>query len=170
MKGLSLLHFVQRKIILFLLPWRGGVNIFSEISSNYVNNYGLQVSDDEDRLPAQLCWECAAKLTAASKLKEQAILTDKMLRDYVQENGFVSIRYTDTRTYIQTYYVVQYKLVKTTIFTTAVQCVNGCFNRIQVKGPEFDPAASKSSALKKNRKNHETSVYAADSVQIYRRK
>ncbi|XP_026747987.1 zinc finger protein 568-like [Trichoplusia ni] len=67
--------------------------IGTKLEEMYINTTGRPVSDDEDRLPAQLCWECAAKITAASKLKEQAILTDKMLRDYIQENGF--IKYSD---------------------------------------------------------------------------
>ncbi|CAD0207089.1 unnamed protein product [Chrysodeixis includens] len=65
----------------------------SKFEEMYVNTTGRPVSDTDDKLPSQVCWECAARLAAASKFRERAILTDKILNDYIKENAF--IKYSD---------------------------------------------------------------------------
>ncbi|XP_026747986.1 zinc finger and SCAN domain-containing protein 12-like [Trichoplusia ni] len=64
----------------------------SVIGEMYMTLRGCLVSNLEDTLPMQLCWVCAARLTAATKLRERAMLTDQILKDYLMKTPRIKYR------------------------------------------------------------------------------
>ncbi|KAJ8704942.1 hypothetical protein PYW08_012262 [Mythimna loreyi] len=46
----------------------------------------------EDRLPQRVCWECAARLSAASRFRSKALRADILLQDTLRSDTYIKIR------------------------------------------------------------------------------
>ncbi|CAD0207065.1 unnamed protein product [Chrysodeixis includens] len=64
----------------------------SLLGEMYRRTRGGPVPASEDRLPSQLCWECAARLKAANSFRERAILTEQLLNNYLMTAPVIKYR------------------------------------------------------------------------------
>ncbi|KAJ8706531.1 hypothetical protein PYW07_012609 [Mythimna separata] len=79
-----------------------------ELSEMFQNVTGISVHDNTEMTHHRVCWECAARLTAASTFRDKALLSDALLKDIAH------MKKSDITTLKQNYSMLKSRL---TVFT-----------------------------------------------------
>ncbi|KAJ8704944.1 hypothetical protein PYW08_012264 [Mythimna loreyi] len=88
-----------------------------ELTEMFQNVTGISVSDNTGITHHRVCWECAARLTAAATFRDKALLSDALLKDIAH------MKKSDIATLKQNYGVLKSRLtVYTALSTSNIKC------------------------------------------------